>query len=180
MKDRLVEIALECGAARAVVIPQSQIALSAEFRNICRKNSCGNYGKFYSCPPDIGDIQTLMAQVRRYSHGLLYQSVTMVKDSFDFAGMMQAGKTHGQLSQNIHQAVKPLVGGAMLHMTAGGCYLCKTCVKQVGEPCRFPEHMLPQLEGCGVDVYNTVKHTDMKYINGKNTVTYFGLLLFME
>ena len=180
MKERLVEIALECGAANAVVIPQSQIALSAEFRDICRKNSCGNYGKFYSCPPDIGDIQALMMQVRRYSHGLLYQSVTAVMDSFDFAGMMRAGRVHGQLSQKIHKVVKPLVGEPMMHMTAGGCFLCKTCAKQEGKPCRYPENMLPQLEGCGVDVYNTVKSIDMKYINGKNTVTYFGLLLFVE
>ena len=36
------------------------------------------------------------------------------------------------------------------------------------------------MEGAGIDVYNTVKDTPLKYINGANTVTYFGLVLFEE
>ena len=36
------------------------------------------------------------------------------------------------------------------------------------------------LESCGVDVYNTSRATDLKYINGQNTVTFFGLLLYRE
>ena len=38
----------------------------------------------------------------------------------------------------------------------------------------------PSLEGYGVDVYNTTKDTPLKYINGQNTVTYFGMILFSE
>ena len=48
------------------------------------------------------------------------------------------------------------------------------------EPCRFPEKALPSLEAYGVDVYNTTKDTDLKYINGQNTVTFFGMVLFRE
>ena len=36
------------------------------------------------------------------------------------------------------------------------------------------------MEGAGVDVYNTVKDTPLRYINGQNTVTYFGMVLFGE
>ena len=31
-----------------------------------------------------------------------------------------------------------------------------------------------------MDVYNTSKHTPLKYINGANTITYFGRVLFQE
>ena len=34
------------------------------------------------------------------------------------------------------------------------------------------------MEGYGIDVYNTCKPTALKYINGQNTVTYFGIVLF--
>ena len=43
---------------------------------------------------------------------------------------------------------------------------------------RFPERALPSVESYGIDVYNTVKGTELKYINGPNTVTYFGMVFF--
>ena len=36
------------------------------------------------------------------------------------------------------------------------------------------------MEGYCIDVYRTAKGTDLKYINGENTVTYFGIMLFKE
>lgn len=36
------------------------------------------------------------------------------------------------------------------------------------------------MEGAGIDVYNTTKDTPLKYINGADTVTYFGIVLFEE
>ena len=36
------------------------------------------------------------------------------------------------------------------------------------------------LEGYGIDVFNTTKDTPLKYINGENTVTYFGIVLLTE
>ena len=45
-------------------------------------------------------------------------------------------------------------------------------------PCRAPEEALSSLEAYGINVYQTVKKTALKYINGQNTVTYFGAILF--
>ena len=36
------------------------------------------------------------------------------------------------------------------------------------------------MEGYCIDVYKTTKTTQMKYINGSDTVTYFGIILFGE
>jgi hypothetical protein len=36
------------------------------------------------------------------------------------------------------------------------------------------------LEGYGVDVYKTTMGTDLKYINGADTGTYFGMVLLSE
>ena len=65
-----------------------------------------------------------------------------------------------------------------LHLSCGGCRLCQRCAKEDGEPCRMPEKAMSSLEGYCVDVYNTTKDTPLKYINGQNTVTYFGAILF--
>ena len=67
-----------------------------------------------------------------------------------------------------------------MHLSCGGCHLCERCVKPSGEPCRKPDQALPSLEGYGVDVYQTVRNTTLRYINGTNTVTYFGMILFEE
>ena len=62
----------------------------------------------------------------------------------------------------------------------GKCRLCATCAKRDGQPCRHPDDALPSLESYGIDVYHTAKDTALRYINGENTVTYFGMVLFGE
>lgn len=179
-QDQLLQLVLSCGATKAAVIPQRQIVMSAHFRDICASNQCGGYGQCWMCPPEIGDIEDLMAQVRSFPYGVLYQSVAEIEDSFDIEGMFEAGAAHAQLSQRVHAAVKPLLGDNFLHLSCGGCHLCETCAKRTGEPCRMPDKALPGLEGYGVDVYKTTQGTGLKYINGQNTVTYFGMVLFSE
>lgn len=177
LHEDLCAAALAEGAYKATVIPVQSIVLDPSFRDICASNSCGLYGRCWMCPPDIGEIGPLMERVRSFSFGLLYQTVSSIEDSFDIEGMTEAGKHHAQLSQRLEAAVKPLLG-EHLHLSCGGCRLCSRCAKMDGLPCRFPAHALPPMEGCGIDVYSTTKPTDLKYINGANTVTYFGIVLF--
>jgi predicted metal-binding protein len=66
----------------------------------------------------------------------------------------------------------------VLHLCAGGCGVCERCAKQDGQPCRAPELAMPSLEAYGVNVSALASAAGMKYINGQNTVTYFGAVLF--
>ena len=159
---------------------QSDIVTSTAFRDICASNSCGYYGKCWMCPPDVGQIGPMMEQLRSYPLGILYQTIGQLEDSFDIEGMGAAGDHHVQVSQRIQRAVKPLLGERMLHLTCGGCHLCPTCAKRDDQPCRHPELALPSLESYGVDVYQTTRATSLRYINGPDTVTYFGMVLFSE
>ena len=179
-KEQILQTVLACGATKATIIPQSQIVMSAHYRDICASNQCGGYGRCWMCPPEIGEIDELMEKVRSYSCGVLYQSISQIEDSFDIEGMFEASHAHAQLSQQIHAMVKPLLGDQFLHLSCGGCHLCETCARRTGEACRHPEYALPAMEGYGIDVYNTTLTTSLKYINGTNTVTYFGLVLFTE
>lgn len=176
--EQLVLAALDSGAAKATVISQEQIVLSREFYDICRSNSCGNFGRCWMCPPDIGSIDELMEKVRAYPQALIYQTIGELEDCFDIEGMSAAAHRHAQVSQRVQAAVKPLVAQGCFHLSCGGCNLCETCAKRENKPCRFPDKALVPMEGAGVDVYNTVKDTQLKYINGQNTVTYFGMVLF--
>lgn len=175
--ESLIQLALTAGSKKATVIRAEDIVVSSVFRDICASNSCGRYGRCWMCPPDIGEIDVLMAQLKGYSHGLLYQTIYDIEDSFDIEGMGEASRNHAQVSQRVNDAVKPLLPGC-LHLSCGGCNLCERCAKMDDQPCRMPDKALPPMEGYGIDVYNTTKPTELKYINGQNTVTFFGIVLF--
>lgn len=175
--QEMIEIALDAGSLKATVIGTDSIVLNAAFRDICKSNGCGMYGRCWMCPPDIGDIEPLMAEVRGYKHGLLYQTVADIEDSFDIEGMQEAGKRHVMVSQRL-EAFLMLQLDKHLHLSCGGCRLCERCAKLDGLPCRDPERAMSSMEAYGIDVYNTCKSTELKYINGQNTVTYFGIVLF--
>lgn len=173
--ENLKQAILDAGAQRAAVVRQEDVIYEASFRDMCRQNSCGVYGKCHMCPPDVGPIDELIAAAKRYSAGVMYQNVYPLEDSFDIEGMQEAKKLHNACAQRIH----PLAKGE-LHLAAGGCGVCARCSKLDDEPCRFPERAIPSLEAYGVDVYRTSKNAGLAYVNGPNTVTYFGMVLIQE
>ena len=178
MEEKLISAALKAGAHKAVIFPAEKIVLSEMFRDICKSNQCGKYGKCWVCPPELPDADEVMATIRSYDRVLWYQTVSSIEASFDFEGMIEAGKNHVALSQRLRDMVADSLPENALHLSCGGCRQCPVCAKAEGKPCRMPEKAMASLEGYCVDVYNTTKDTPLKYINGQNTVTYFGAILF--
>ena len=170
---------LEFGAYKASIIDAKEIVLDASFREMCKSNACGKYGKCYQCPPYVGEIENLMSHVRSYSYALVYQTVYPLEDSYDFEGMIEAGIKHNALTQIVNDYVKENVSSInFLHLGAGGCKICKTCAVLTNEPCRFPTRAISSLEAYGINVSKLAESSGMNYINGKDTVTYFSVILF--
>ena len=178
--DKLIAEALALGAFKANVIDAEKIELDRVFRDICASNGCGMYGKCYMCPPDCGEIDELMAKIGEYDHVLVYQTVSELEDSFDFEGMAEAKKNFRPISQKLRDVFRDMGIENALHLGAGGCGVCKVCAKRTDEPCRHPDLAMPSLEAYGINVSRLAAAADMKYINGQNTVTYFGAVLFKE
>lgn len=176
--EKLSAMALEYGAYKANVISADRIEMEKSFRDMCESNACGLYGKCYMCPPDIGDIDMLMNEARKYDYALVYQTVSELEDSFDFEGMIEAKKKSYPLAQKIRKAFNEMDITNALHLGAGGCGVCQKCAKVTNEPCRHPELAMASLEAYGINVSRLAVASDMKYINGQNTVTYFGTVLF--
>ena len=174
----LIQKTLDLGAYKASVIEAKDIVLDTAFRAMCESNSCGMYGKCYMCPPDVGDIDELMAEVGKYDYALVYQTVTELEDSYDFEGMIEARKKMPDISVKLRKTFEDMEISHALHLGVGNCGVCETCAKRNGEPCRFPALALPSLESYGVNVSELARAAGMKYINGQNTVTYFGAVLF--
>lgn len=175
---KVSELALSKGAYKAAVIPVSDVSVDASFRTLCEQNVCGNYGKNWMCPPDAGDINELMAALRSYTYILVYQTVNTLEDSYDFEGMADAAMKHHRLMYGIREDIEKSGLKRKLFLGAGGCRLCDVCAKRTNEPCRHPDKAIPSLEAYGVNVSKLAVAAGMKYINGVNTVTYFGAVLF--
>ena len=176
--DRMTDLALSLGAFRAAVIPVTNVETDASFRDMCASNVCGNYGRNWMCPPDAGDIHDLMAELRTYEYMLVYQTVTELEDSYDFEGMMDAGVAHNQLMIKLRDRLNGENLPRVLYLGAGGCRMCEVCAKRTNEPCRHPDLAVASLETYGINVSKLAPVAGMKYINGKDTVTYFGAVLF--
>lgn len=176
----LIERVCGLGAYRAGIVDVKEIRLERYFRTVCESNGCGNYGKCWMCPPDAGDIDVLMDQVRAFDKALVYQTVSKLEDSYDFEGMMEAAERHNALSQKVTELFGAMPFRKKLHLGVGGCHICKVCAKKTNEPCRHPDLAMPSLETYGINVSELAASAGMKYINGADTVTYFSAMLFCE
>ena len=176
----LIQAALDCGATKATVISQEQIVTSAAFRDICVSNGCGMYGKCWMCPPDAGDIDVLMAEIRKYTHGLWYQTIRDLEDSFDFEGMSEAGRLHVLVSHKLQGETVGLLPAGSLHLSCGGCRLCERCAKLDGEPCRMPDRMHPCVESHGINLIPVLEKNGLDFQYGSNIVTWFSLLFYND
>ena len=176
--DRMMQTVIDLGAYKAAVIPAHLVETDASFRDLCKANMCGKYGRCWMCPPDIGEIESLMAKLRGYDYALVYQTVGELEDSFDIEGMGAAAERHNALADELQKVCADFPLTEKLCLSAGGCHLCERCAKLENQPCRFPDRAIPPLEGYGVNVSRLAAVSGMKYINGPNTVTYFGAVFF--
>ena len=181
-KDTLFEALkaapIALGAYKTGIIDAREISLDCAFRAMCEANSCGMYGRCWMCPPDVGDIDVLISEVAEYDYALVYQTVTSLEDSFDFEGMIEAKKRTYPIAQKLRDVFRECGVERVLHLGAGGCGVCETCSRRTNEPCRYPERAMPSLEAYGVNVSRLADAAGMRYINGQDTVTYFGAVLF--
>jgi predicted metal-binding protein len=180
--DDLVKDALELKASYAAIADASKIKFHEDYRKACEKNVCRKYDTNWMGPPAIGPINELMDKVRKYKQGLLIQTAHKLSSSFDYKGMIAAGKVHGEIFRKVLDNVKnkhKLMD--ILPLNAGCCDVCERCTYLDGEEkCRFPDRALSSVEAYGIDVMALEKSAGIPYYNGPNTVSYVGLILFNE
>lgn len=176
MED-LIEELINAGAYKAAVIETADIPFDKSLRDYCTMNMCGQYGKNWACPPGVGEPDELIERAKKYKYALVFQTVSELEDSFDFEGMQAAAKRHRELSKSVREKIAEKAK-EHLELTAGGCNICEKCAKMSDEPCRFPEKAVSSLEAYCIQVSQLAEKCGMKYINGKDTVTYFGAYLY--
>lgn len=178
--ESLTQAILDLGAYKVGTVQVEDIDFEPDFRKMCESNACGMYGRSWMCPPDIGPVDELIARAKTYRWAVVFQTVDELEDSYDFEGMMAAGEKMNHLTAAVRKKLDDMGVARRLLLGAGGCRLCQVCAKQKGEPCRFPDQALSSLEAYGINVSVLAPQAGMKYINGKDTVTYFGAVFLGE
>lgn len=175
----LVDEAISVKADHAAVVEVSKINFVSDFRKACEQNVCRKYGTNWMCPPGVGLFDELKAKACQYQHGLLFQTVHQMASSFDWKGMVAAKKVHDQVFRDLLANIKAKYDlKEILPLNAGACEYCQRCAYLDNEECRFPEEAFPSVEAYGIDVIKLEKMAGIPYYNGKNTVSYVGLILF--
>ncbi|MBE6685833.1 MAG: DUF2284 domain-containing protein [Ruminococcaceae bacterium] len=166
---------IERGIKEYAFIDPKNLEFSEDIQKLCNNGACRMYNKTWACPPAIGDAEECRKRCNGYREALLFSSVYELEDSFDYEGMVDAGVRFRELCDELY-----LLCGAdsqkYLVLCNGACIRCEKCTYP-DSPCRFPEKLFLSLEGHGINVSLLAKSCGMKYINGKDTVTYFGMIL---
>ena len=178
-KDDLISVLKNMGISAATVFPVNEIKFDTVlFRDMCKQNLCGSYGKNYKCPPHIGEPEDLKKEVLTYHTAILIQTIYPLEDSYDFEGMNEGKNVHSENIQKTKEYInKNITYNNMLTLGVGGCDLCEKCGVLTGTPCVFPDKAISSVEGYCMDVSNMTNSHGLKYINGVNTVSYVAVFL---
>ena len=154
------------------------LRVSEEVRGLCASNSCGHYGKNWMCPPGVGELPELEASVRGYRSCYVVQYVGTIEDSFDFEGMQEVARSFDQKVRELREKLRVRTDEEFLVLGAGPCTYCEECAYVRGEPCIDPKEALASVEAYGFNVQRIVESAGLSYINGTNTVSYVGVVLY--
>ena len=153
--------------------------IDQEVRNLCEQNKCGYYGKNHMCPPEIKGIEEWKQEILSFKNAVIVTKFYPTKSSFDMKGMFEGASDFGKTLSSVKQDIEEhFPEKRKMVLGAGPCLLCEKCTLNDNKPCRFPDKAFPAIEACGVDVMSLSKSAGVKYNNGKNTVTYLGVILY--
>jgi len=173
--EQLIKLALDCGFTESARMDAAKLVFRDEVREMCAADKCHLYGRSWRCPPACGTLDEMRESVKKYSRGLLMQTVWELEDSFDFEGMGEAARVHNENFERFIKAVKAQYPGA-LFMGAGGCMRCAKCTYP-DEPCRFPDDATSSMEACGLLVSQVCVDNGVKYNYGANRLAYTACAL---
>lgn len=164
------------GIHQYAFLKTSDLIFSQEIRSLCEMNSCGQYGKTWACPPGVGTLEECKSQVLHYQNLFVFTTVHSLEDSYDFEGMMAGKEKHSRLCPDIANLFRQNYKDLLI-LSAEGCERCESCTYP-DAPCRFPDTLYPSIESYCVEVNRLAATAGINYINGANTVTYFGCILY--
>lgn len=154
-----------------------EIPFSERVRVICREE-CPRYGTSWSCPPGVGTVEQCRNRCMEYEGAFIYSTIAEVTDITNMEETLATRSGHESVTRRIREIFRKNDMDT-LALSGESCHICSRC-GYPEEPCRFPEKMIPCVEGYGIVVPLLAEKTGMVFENGSNVVTWFGMILYKK
>lgn len=171
-------MAKDAGFTYTAPLDPNTLNLKQEVRNMCEANTCGQYGKRWSCPPGCGSLDDCAKRVAHFTRGILVQTVGELEDELDGEGMIETEHQHKENFLKMNKLLRN-DNADVLALGSGCCTICKTCTYP-DEPCRFPDRQISSMEAYGLVVLEVCKANNLPYYYGKCTISYTGCFLYND
>lgn len=114
------------GVFQSAVIDTEKIPFSADVRKACEANFCGRYGRSWTCPPGVGEMEEWRERITTYENALIFTHKGDLEDSFDYEGMQRVAAETDVILYAVIDAMKQ-DGTPFLALGHGSCTLCESC-----------------------------------------------------
>lgn len=175
---RALEVAEEQGFSIAKPLDVRLLEFRQDIRDMCNPEACHEgYGKSWSCPPALPELDEMRELAKEYSQGIVVQTVGTLEDEFDFMGIMETAKAHAKAFTPFAEQMRAETNGQALPLGAGSCSVCESCTYP-DKACRYPDKMITSMEASGLFVTQVCEDNKLKYNHGKNTIAFTSCCLF--
>lgn len=173
--NEIERIGTQAGFTHVAPLKCSTIQVFQEVRDMCKANSCGIYGKKWTCPPACGTLEDCKKKIDCYKEGILVQTVGILEDSMDWDSMTKTEACHKEHFDVLEEILRKQYPD-MLAIGAGGCTKCEVCTYP-NKPCRFPNKAFASMEAYGMLVTQVCQENHLKYYYGPCTMAYTSCFL---
>ena len=150
--EKYCALAIKAGATHAKQVHPSSVVTAPWVRLKCQFG-CPSHGRRYCCPPYTPTADQTRAILDCYNRAILFH--------IEFSQMEEKANEYQKyldaLIELEGEMFKDQFYKAFLFI-AGPCRQCKECGAAEGKPCANPSKGRTSMEGCGIDVYQTVRN----------------------
>jgi len=161
------------------VVRTASLRFHEEVRKLCEENRCRCYDTSWACPPAVGTLKECRKQVMQFDRLQLYSGTCLLRSGMDFESVGAFMKEFKVRGRKLGKRLRAILPQRMLLLSNESCGQCDPCTWP-NAPCRFPDELQPSIEGYGFMISELARETGVPYLNGKNTVTFFGAVLYNE
>lgn len=154
----------------------SELLFKEEVRQIC-KQECPMYGKSWSCPPAVGNVEECQKRCLEYQGVFLFTTIAEVTDIANMEETLQTRFEHEEITRTIGKMFKEN-GAEIKLLSSESCAVCETCAFCEGEGCRHPDYMIPCIESQGILVTELAEKYEIPFLDSMTTVQWFGIILY--
>lgn len=176
-KEQLLSLAAEEGFSAASVLPTCQIRFEPAFREYCRENLCGQYGRNESCPPGCGTPEQMQQRALAHGSALVLQTIWELPDFSDFEAIIRYKLRHTEAERRLVRKLRSRGCDGIL-ISAGACALCDPCAQNQGQPCRFPRERYSCMSAYCIHVQDLARQCGMTYTWDDGKLSFFGMYVY--